>query len=162
MIGMKYRSTGESLAWMRIIHRRGLLFPPLAKRGWLLEVKIEGMLPRGQHPSSGRKLLYRLKRPWDLTVDLLLLSEALMGSKATHQYFDPRRIDGCVSGQSRVYVSVKSTRWTLFLGGWMEAGFDPNPSQIPSAGWQRRKAMQCDEIARLFVEARAVIAGPYD
>jgi hypothetical protein len=35
-----------------------------------------------------------------------------------------------------------SGRWKLYLGGWMEAEFDPNKTRVHSAEWKTREATQ--------------------
>lgn len=55
-------------------------------------------------------------------------------------------------------VKKASGRWKLYLGGWMEAGFDPTESQLRPTEWKRQKTTQCDEIKRIFADARAAIA----
>jgi hypothetical protein len=56
---------------------------------------------------------------------------------------------------------MESGRWKLYLGGWMEAEFDPNKTRVQSAEWKTREATQGDEIKRIFAEARAAVTGRY-
>lgn len=58
-------------------------------------------------------------------------------------------------------VRMESGRWKLYLGGWMEAEFDPNKTRVQSAEWKTREATQGDEIQRIFAEARAAVTGRY-
>ncbi|KAF9882626.1 hypothetical protein FE257_005951 [Aspergillus nanangensis] len=51
-------------------------------------------------------------------------------------------------------VKKASGRWKLYLGGWMEAGFDPTESQLRPTEWERQKTTQCDEIKRIFADAQ--------
>jgi hypothetical protein len=59
-------------------------------------------------------------------------------------------------------VKMESGRWKLYLGGWMEAGFDPDQSQLQPVEWKRREEVQCDEIRRIFAEARAAMTTRYN
>lgn len=54
-------------------------------------------------------------------------------------------------------VKKESGRWKLYLGGWMEADFQPTESQLRSTEWERQEAAQCDEIKRIFADAQAAI-----
>jgi hypothetical protein len=58
-------------------------------------------------------------------------------------------------------VRMESGRWKLYLGGWMEAEFDPNKTRVHSAEWKTREATQGDEVKRIFAEARAAVTGRY-
>ncbi|KAJ5591911.1 uncharacterized protein N7459_002280 [Penicillium hispanicum] len=43
-----------------------------------------------------------------------------------------------------------SGRWVLYLGGWMDADFCPDPSHLELTEWREREAKQLNEIERLF------------
>ncbi|KAJ5882841.1 uncharacterized protein N7473_011103 [Penicillium subrubescens] len=59
-------------------------------------------------------------------------------------------------------VKKASGRWKLYLGGWMEAGYNPNGCQLWPAEWKEQEASQCAEIERIFEEARTTIIGRHD
>jgi hypothetical protein len=56
----------------------------------------------------------------------------------------------------------ESGRWKLYLGGWMEAGFNPNGSRLQPAEWKEQEATQCAKVEKIFKEARATIIGRHD
>jgi hypothetical protein len=54
-------------------------------------------------------------------------------------------------------------------GRWIQSSFHPAPqiqfpdkSQTQPVEWKRREETQCDEIKRIFAEARAAITTQYD
>ncbi|KAJ5143293.1 uncharacterized protein N7515_002080 [Penicillium bovifimosum] len=43
-----------------------------------------------------------------------------------------------------------SGRWRVYLGGWMDAEYCPDPRHLESTEWRARETRELDEIERLF------------
>ena len=82
----------------------------------------------------GLDTLLKLKQKLRFYVELLYIHG--VAYRVKHDFVFPAR--------------TLSGRWMLYLGGWMDADFCPDPTHLESTKWRAREAKQLDEIERLF------------